>query len=81
MTSDGTPVIGSTSFGNLWLNRGHGTLGWTMSCGSGRVLADLMSGVVPEIATGDLSLDRYAASLALSSRTLQQASGQGAAHG
>ena len=41
MTPDGPPVIGATRYGNLHLNTGHGTLGWTMACGSGRVLADL----------------------------------------
>ncbi len=59
MTPDGTPVIGSTGFDNLFLNTGHGTLGWTMACGSGRILADLVSGVKPEIVTDDLSLNRY----------------------
>lgn len=59
MTPDGTPVIGPTRVGNLWLNTGHGTLGWTMAAGSGRVLADLMSGRPPEIETGDLSVARY----------------------
>ncbi|MFP1132682.1 D-amino acid dehydrogenase [Asticcacaulis sp. W401b] len=61
MTPDGTPIIGPTRYGNLWLNTGHGTLGWTMSCGSGKVLADLISGQIPDIETGDLSLKRYAA--------------------
>jgi D-amino-acid dehydrogenase len=61
MTPDGTPIIGPTRYGNLWLNTGHGTLGWTMSCGSGKVLADLISGQTPDIETGDLSLKRYAA--------------------
>src|SRR5690606_100689 len=41
MTPDGTPVIGATKVEGLYLNTGHGTLGWTMSCGSGRLLADL----------------------------------------
>jgi D-amino-acid dehydrogenase len=59
MTPDGTPVIGATRYSNLWLNTGHGTLGWTMSCGSGRVLADLISRIKPEIETSDLSLNRY----------------------
>lgn len=61
MTPDGTPVVGPTKFANLWTNTGHGTLGWTMSCGSGRVLADLMSGVRPEIDTLDFAQARYAA--------------------
>ena len=58
-TPDGTPVIGPTRYPNLYLNTGHGTLGWTMACGSGRVLADLVSGKTPEIETGDLALSRY----------------------
>jgi D-amino-acid dehydrogenase len=61
MTPDGTPIIGGTKYRNLWLNTGHGTLGWTMSCGSGRVLADLISGDRPDIDTHDLAIDRYAA--------------------
>ena len=36
MTPDGTPVMGATRYPNLFLNTGHGTLGWTMACGSGR---------------------------------------------
>ncbi|WP_370643357.1 D-amino acid dehydrogenase [Roseomonas cutis] len=59
MTPDGTPVIGATAWPNLWLNTGHGTLGWTMSCGSGRLLADLVSGRAPEIKADDLALSRY----------------------
>jgi D-amino-acid dehydrogenase len=60
MTPDGTPVLGRTrGYSNLFLNTGHGTLGWTMAAGSGRVLADLISGRQPEIETGDLSLARY----------------------
>ncbi|MFC0216950.1 D-amino-acid dehydrogenase [Pseudochelatococcus lubricantis] len=61
MTPDGTPVIGPTRYANLFLNSGHGTLGWTMSCGSGRVLADLIGGTKPDIETADLALDRYGA--------------------
>lgn len=59
MTPDGTPVVGPTSIGNLFLNTGHGTLGWTMACGSGHVIADLMSGRSPAIDTTDLSIARY----------------------
>lgn len=61
MTPDGTPVVGGTAVPNLFLNTGHGTLGWTMACGSGRVIADLVSGMTPEIETADLSMSRYAA--------------------
>jgi D-amino-acid dehydrogenase len=59
MTPDGPPVIGATRYANLHLNTGHGTLGWTMACGSGRVLADLLSGRKPEIDTAELALSRY----------------------
>ncbi|GBD47202.1 D-amino acid dehydrogenase [Methylopila sp. Yamaguchi] len=59
MTPDGTPIVGPTRLGNLFTNTGHGTLGWTMACGSGRVLADLISGRSPEIASDDLAASRY----------------------
>ncbi|WP_370568848.1 D-amino acid dehydrogenase [Kosakonia sp. LAM2021] len=59
MTPDGTPVVGRTPYKNLWLNTGHGTLGWTMACGSGQLLSDLMSGSTPAIAADDLSVARY----------------------
>jgi D-amino-acid dehydrogenase len=61
MTPDGTPVIGKTRYDNLYLSTGHGTLGWTMAAGSGRVLADMISGRQPEIDTSDLGLSRYGA--------------------
>jgi D-amino-acid dehydrogenase len=59
MTPDGTPIVGRTPVPNLFLNTGHGTLGWTMSCGSGQLLADLMSGKQPAIRADDLSVHRY----------------------
>jgi D-amino-acid dehydrogenase len=59
MTPDGPPVIGATRYTNLHLNTGHGTLGWTMACGSARVLADLLSGRKPEIDTAELAMSRY----------------------
>lgn len=61
MTPDGTPVIGATKVRNLFLNTGHGTLGWTMSCGSAKVLADIVSGRKADIETKDLAVARYAA--------------------
>ena len=61
MTPDGTPIVGRTRLANLYTNTGHGTLGWTMACGSGRVLADLVSGRAPDIDHADLAQDRYAA--------------------
>jgi D-amino-acid dehydrogenase len=60
MTPDGPPVIGRARYDNLWLNTGHGTLGWTMACGSARVVADQISGRRPDIDTADLGLSRYA---------------------
>ena len=59
MTPDGTPIVGATPLRNLYLNTGHGTLGWTMACGSGRLVADLMSGRAPDIQADDLGLARY----------------------
>ncbi|HEV7440144.1 MAG TPA: D-amino acid dehydrogenase [Methylobacterium sp.] len=61
MTPDGTPIVGETRIANLYTNTGHGTLGWTMACGSARLLADLISGRTPEIDHSDLSQARYAA--------------------
>lgn len=60
MTPDGTPAIGATKVGGLYLNTGHGTLGWTMSSGSARLIADLISGLKPEIDANDLAVARYA---------------------
>lgn len=59
MTPDGTPVIGATAIPNLFLNTGHGTLGWTMACGSGHLIADLMSGREPAVRCDDLAIARY----------------------
>jgi D-amino-acid dehydrogenase len=59
MTPDSTPIVGPTKIPNLFLNTGHGTLGWTMACGSGHVIADIISGRKPEIDTTDLALSRY----------------------
>lgn len=67
MTPDGTPIIGkvnslgkaSAEYQNVWLNTGHGTLGWTMACGSGQILADLMTKQKTMIQSDDLNLSRY----------------------
>ena len=56
MTSDSPPVIGKTRLVGLYLNTGHGTLGWTMAVGSGRALADVMSGRAPETDLDGLGL-------------------------
>jgi D-amino-acid dehydrogenase len=58
-TPDGAPVIGRTRYANLFLNTGHGTLGWTMACGSGRVVAEMVTGVEPEVSFDDLTIDRF----------------------
>ncbi len=60
MTPDNPPVIGPTPYRNLCLNTGHGTLGWTMSCGSGKAVADLVSGRRSGINLDGLTLARYA---------------------
>ncbi|MBN9019112.1 MAG: D-amino acid dehydrogenase [Rhizobiales bacterium] len=60
MTPDGTPILGQSKLGNLTINSGHGTLGWTMACGSARVVADLISGTPPDIDVSDLGPERYA---------------------
>jgi D-amino-acid dehydrogenase len=59
MTPDGTPILGGTKYGNLYLSTGHGTLGWTMAAGTGRVMADLIGGATPEISLEGLTVDRY----------------------
>jgi len=48
-TPSNLPVIGGTRYPNLFLNTGHGTLGWTFACGSGRILADIVGGRRPEV--------------------------------
>ena len=48
-TPSNVPLIGRTRYANLFLNTGHGTLGWTMACGSGRALADVLSGRTPDV--------------------------------
>jgi len=62
MTPDGTPIVGPTPLRKLFVNTGHGTLGWTMSCGSAQLLADLISGRRPAIRWQDLGVARYGAS-------------------
>ena len=59
MTPDGTPILGETRYRNLYLSTGHGTLGWTMAAGTGRVMADLVAGRSPEISMEGLTVARY----------------------
>ncbi|MDY0763410.1 D-amino acid dehydrogenase [Acinetobacter pittii] len=59
MTPDSTPIIGATRFKNLFLNIGHGTLGWTMACGSGKLISDIVLNHKTDISTDGLSIQRY----------------------
>ncbi len=61
MTPDGTPIVGATRFSNLWLNTGHGTLGWTMAAGSAQLLADQITRRATAISTNGLGVARYGA--------------------
>lgn len=58
MTPDGRPLIGRLRFDNLFVNAGHGGLGWTLACGSGRLAADIVAGKAPEIDSAPFSPDR-----------------------
>jgi len=59
MTPDGTPILGPSPLANLHLATGHGTLGWTMAAGTGRVIADLIGGRKPQVEMEGLTLGRY----------------------
>jgi D-amino-acid dehydrogenase len=59
VTPDSAPVLGDTKYANLYLNTGHGTLGWTMSCGSAKAVADLISDKTPDISLTGLGIDRF----------------------
>ena len=59
MSVDGVPIIGPTPLGNLWLNTGHGHLGWTMAAGSGQLLSDLLTGGSPGVDPAAYALARF----------------------
>ena len=59
LTPDTLPVIGPSRFSNLFLNTGHGTYGWTLAAGSGRIVADLVGGTRPAIEIADLGCERF----------------------
>jgi len=59
LTPDCVPIIGPTNYQNLFLNTGHGSLGWTMCAGSGKVLSDIVSGRIPKIDVSDIGLNRF----------------------
>lgn len=56
MTPDGPPILGTASHSNLFFNSGHGHMGFTMACGSGRITADLVDGRKPEMPVAGLTL-------------------------
>ena len=58
LTPSNVPYIGKTKFSNLFLNTGHGTLGWTMGAGSGRAIADIVSGKIPDVEFAFTGMDR-----------------------
>ncbi|AVL70129.1 MULTISPECIES: D-amino acid dehydrogenase [Oligella] len=58
-TPDCTPIIGKTKYPNLFINAGHGTLGWTMACGSAQLSAHLLANKTPEISIQGLDISRY----------------------
>lgn len=71
MTPDSTPIVGASPYNNLFINTGHGTLGWTMACGSGRLIADLVTGYRPAISTEGLDLARYGERSAAAARPIE----------
>jgi len=60
MLPDGPPVLGPTAIANLYVNLGHGSTGWSMACGSARVVADLVAGRAPQIDLEGLTIERFA---------------------
>jgi D-amino-acid dehydrogenase len=59
MTPDGLPLIGPTRIDNLYLDTGHGPLGWTLACASGKLLADLLLGREPDVDPSPFAPDRF----------------------
>ena len=56
---DGLPVLGRSGLAGVWLNLGHGSVGWTVSSGSARLLSALIAGIAPEIDTEGLGIARF----------------------
>ena len=61
MLPDGPPILGASGMAGLWLNLGHGSSGWALSCGSARVVADLIGGRTPDLDVSGLGVDRLGA--------------------
>lgn len=59
MTPDGPPILGRTRWNNLFLNSGHGSNGWTQSCGTSRIVADIVAGRQPAIDLDGLTAERF----------------------
>jgi D-amino-acid dehydrogenase len=59
MLPDGPPVLGASGLPRVWLNLGHGSSGWALSCGSARVLADLIANRTPEIDLSGFGAERF----------------------
>jgi D-amino-acid dehydrogenase len=59
MTPDGPPILGATPLQGLYLNAGHGSNGWTQACGTGRLVADAVTGRPPEIDMDGLTVERF----------------------
>lgn len=60
MTPDGPPILGAGGVPGMWLNVGLGPLGWTLGCGAGRIVADLVLGNTPSISLDGLTRERFA---------------------
>jgi D-amino-acid dehydrogenase len=60
VTPDGAPILGATPIANLFINSGHGPQGWSTSCGSARIVADVVAGGTPAISLRGLTFDRFA---------------------
>jgi D-amino-acid dehydrogenase len=71
LTPSNVPYIGKTRFSNLFLNTGHGTLGWTMGCGSGRAIADIVSGRLPDVDFAFTGMPRRSPGHTVSNRTVR----------
>lgn len=71
LTPSNVPYIGKTRYSNLFLNTGHGTLGWTMGCGSGRAIADIVSGRRPDVDFAFTGMSARARGTPTGSRTAQ----------
>ena len=59
MTPDCVPILGRSRYQNLFMDTGHGSTGWTYACGSGRIVADMVSGRAPAIDLSGLTMDRF----------------------